>query len=145
MDDGSELDPGVNPVWYDYAANVMGVGEKLTDQEWSKKHGVADRTLRRWKKNPKFIELLEEEIAAEYADPSKRGEVLEAAYRLSINWNGKVPPNVQAQAQTNFTKMMDQLRPMKQPDLEGPPGFEEMSEAEFLEAARRFGYELDSD
>lgn len=30
-----------------------------TEAEWAAAHGIADRTVRRWKTNPKFIELME--------------------------------------------------------------------------------------
>lgn len=44
-------------------AQRVGTGQPETDVEWGNLHGVADRTLRDWKKRPEFIEELEKRRA----------------------------------------------------------------------------------
>lgn len=51
----------INPQWDEFilwlATPEHERGNVSTEDEWAKSHGYADsRTLRRWKKNPKFIE-----------------------------------------------------------------------------------------
>lgn len=51
----------INPQWDEFilwlATPEHERGNISTEDEWAKSHGYADaRTLRRWKKNPKFIE-----------------------------------------------------------------------------------------
>lgn len=60
-------------------------GLVATDADWARKNEVADRTLRRWKNNPEFIELqanfAEEVSPRERARDVEAGEGDEADYR----------------------------------------------------------------
>jgi hypothetical protein len=48
-----------NPLWDEFIVWLNTPeherGEVSTEEEWAAEHGIADRTLRRWKKDPKFV------------------------------------------------------------------------------------------
>lgn len=128
-------DPGVNPLWERYIQEQCGPVKSMSDTQWAADNDVNPRTLRRWKKSPKFRELLEQHITDTHFDPSMRSAILEAMYDLAVNTGGKVPPNVQVQAQANWLRMLETVAPMAKLEPEPPKDFEEMTRAELVEEA----------
>lgn len=51
-----------NPLWSEFISwlsTSQSARVPSTEALWAAEHGVADRTVRRWKSNPKFVELME--------------------------------------------------------------------------------------
>lgn len=62
--------PAVNPLWDELITWLRMApserGSVATQAEWAESHGVSERTIRKWKSDPRFV-AREEEIAARYA------------------------------------------------------------------------------
>jgi hypothetical protein len=62
-------------------------GDINSEAEWARRHGVSDRTLRRWKTTPKFVEAMADAQAAppatsSAAPPAEPTSLDEADYRV---------------------------------------------------------------
>lgn len=79
-----EEDP--HPLVHQYLENLTSVGhDRLSDKEWASRNGIADRTLRRWKKDERFRKLWAKMADESVLGPDALSPIYNAALRIAAD------------------------------------------------------------
>ena len=79
-----EEDP--HPLVHQYLENLTSVGhDRLSDKEWAARHGLADRTLRRWKKDERFRKLWAKMADESVLGPDALSPIYQAALKIAAD------------------------------------------------------------
>jgi len=118
-------------LWERYIDEIVVGKDDRTDKQWAEDNGTTDRTVRRWRTNSRFNDMLNERMAAETFTPEKRFAIIDNL--MSIASEGH---DAQAVSAAKLgVDLMDRYSPPPTA-TEAPAEFEEMSVAELLEVAR---------
>lgn len=80
---GMEVPP---PIVQDYLDNLVMVGGlRLTDRAWAAENGVNDRTLRRWKRDPRFRKLWAKAADESVLGPDSLNPIYQAAMKIAAD------------------------------------------------------------
>ena len=117
-------------LWERYIEEMVVAPEanRPTIQAWAEANGTTDRTVRRWRTNERFNDMLNKRLAENTFTPEKRFQVIDNL--LEIASTGHDAQSVSAAKQA--IEMMD--RHLPPPSVtDAPPEFAELSTAELME------------
>ena len=122
---GRDIPPEIQSEFLDWLLSDVRIPS--SQDTWGEQHGVNERTVRRWKQDPRFIKLWEQRITEKNVGPERVSRILDVLYEAAEKGDVK--------AATEYMKYVDRILPPKKVERE-PEDLELWSDEELAEVAR---------